>query len=142
VNAFATEHDFVLPKGYVGRDGTVHREGTMRLATGADEILLLEDPRVQRLPAYLIVLLLARVVTRIGTLEQVDAGVVEGLFTEDLAFLQALYNRLNGLGDSAGVCPHCGREVVPGGSPDIPSIASMRRSPTSDAVFIGPTASS
>lgn len=120
MSAFVVEHDFVLPKGYVGEDGTLHRDGTMRLATAADEILLLQDPRVQKLPAYLIVLLLSRVVTRLGTLPEVNAGVVEGVFAEDLAYLQALYNRINGLGDATSVtCPNCehefSTEVVPAG---------------------------
>jgi hypothetical protein len=117
----ATEHEFTLPKGYVAADGALHREGTMRLATAADEILLMQDPRVQKLPAYLIVLLLSRVVVRLGTLPEVNAGTVEGLFAEDLAHLQALYNRINGLdGDGATVCcPNCDHEfsaeVVPSG---------------------------
>jgi hypothetical protein len=146
MTAFAVEHEFVLPKGYVDRDGTLHREGTMRLATAADEILLLEDPRVQRLPAYLIVLVLARVVTRLGTLAEVNAGVIEGMFAEDLAHLQAMYNRVNAL-DAAPerVCPHCGGSLAaepPGGSPATPSNGSARRSPTSDATSTGPTRSS
>jgi hypothetical protein len=147
VTGFAVEHDFVLPKGVIDRDGTLHREGTMRLATAADEILLLEDPRVMRLPAYLIVLLLARVVTRLGTLEEVNAGVVERLFAEDLAYLQALYNRINALDPVLeGRCPHCGgalaAEGPPGGSSATPSNGSARRSPTSDAMSTGPTPSS
>jgi hypothetical protein len=117
--ALVTEHEFELPRGYVDADGTLHREGTMRLATAADEILLLNDPRVQGLPAYLIVLLLARVVVRLGTLRTIDAGVIEGLFAEDLAYLQALYNRINGLGPELVRCPSCehefAAEVVPSG---------------------------
>jgi len=121
VTGFVVEHDFVLPKGYVSEQGTLHRDGTMRLATAADEILLLQDPRVQKLPAYLIVLLLSRVVTRLGTLPEVNAGIVEGLFAEDLAFLQSLYNEINGLGghDEHVTCPNCEyefvTEVVPAG---------------------------
>jgi hypothetical protein len=97
---FFTEHEFELPRGYVDADGNLHRTGLMRLATAADEILPMKDPRVQGLPAYLIVILLARVVTRLGTLPQVHAGVIEGLFAEDLAYLQDLYNRINGLAPS------------------------------------------
>ena len=84
----------------------------MRLATGADEILPMKDPRVQGFPAYLIIVLLARVVVRLGTLPQLNPGIIEGLFSEDLAFLQDLYNRINGL--SAPLmrkCPHCGNAV-------------------------------
>ena len=107
-----TEVPFDLPKGYVDADGTLHRSGAMRLATAADEIYPLRDPRVQNLPAYLIVLLLARVVTRLGDLPEVHPGVIEGLFSEDLAHLQDLYNRINGLTPHAlaVVCPHCGAE--------------------------------
>lgn len=107
-----TEVAFELPKGYVDPDGTLHRTGSMRLATAADEIYPLRDPRVQNWPAYLIVLLLARVITRLGTLGEINAGVVEGLFSQDLAHLQDLYNRINGLTPHvlAVVCPHCGQE--------------------------------
>jgi len=107
---FVTEVEFVLPKGYVDAEGTLHRHGVMRLATAADEIYPLKDPRVQSWPAYLIVILLARVVVRLGRLPRVDAGVIEGLFAEDLAHLQDLYNRVNGLTPRtvSVVCEHCG----------------------------------
>lgn len=92
-----TEHEFELPKGYVDPEGNLQRQGVMRLATAADEILPMRDPRVQGLPAYLIVILLSRVVTRLGNLAEVNPGVIEGLFAEDLAYLQEMYNRINGL---------------------------------------------
>lgn len=106
---FVTEHDFELPKGYVDAEGTLHRRGVMRLATAADEILPMKDPRVTGFPAYLIVLLLSRVVTRLGTLPQVHPGIIEGLFAEDLAHLQQLYNDVNGLAPRrmAVECPAC-----------------------------------
>jgi hypothetical protein len=105
-----TEVSFELPKGYVDEGGTLHRKGTMRLATAADEIYPLKDPRVRNWPAYLIVILLSRVVTRLGTLREINPGVIEGLFSEDLAHLQDLYNRVNGLTPQRiGVeCPECG----------------------------------
>jgi hypothetical protein len=105
-----TEVPFELPKGYVDVEGTLHRAGSMRLATAADEIYPLRDPRVQNWPAYLIILLLTRVVTRLGSLQEINAGVVEGLFSEDLAHLQDLYNRINGLSPRllTVACPHCG----------------------------------
>jgi hypothetical protein len=90
-----TEYDFTLPLGYVDQDGALHREGTMRLATAADEILPLKDPRVRGNDAYLIVILLARVIERLGSVPQVTPKVIEGLFAADLAFLQDLYNRIN-----------------------------------------------
>ncbi len=108
--AFETEYAFVLPRGYVDNAGTLHREGVMRLATAADEILPLRDPRVVGNPGYLTIILLARVVVKLGDLKAVDTKVVEKLFTVDLAYLQDLYQRINQL-DVPGypvVCPHCG----------------------------------
>ncbi len=93
--AFQTEVDFTLPKGYLDGEGTLHREGVMRLATAADEILPIKDPRVQQNPAYLTVIVLARVVTRLGSLPDVNTKIVEGLFASDLDYLQQLYERIN-----------------------------------------------
>src|SRR5712672_3931345 len=92
---FQTEIDFELPKGYVDNAGTLHRRGTMRLATAADEILPLRDPRVQQNEAYLAVIVLARVITRLGSVGEVSTGVIERLFASDLAYLQRLYERFN-----------------------------------------------
>jgi hypothetical protein len=93
---FQTEVEFTLPKGYLDGEGVLHREGVMRLATAADEILPLKDPRVQQNPAYLSIIVLARVVVRLGSRPDVDTRVIEGLFASDLSYLQALYERLNG----------------------------------------------
>lgn len=90
-----TEFEFTLPKGYADETGVLHREGRMRLATAADEILPQKDPRVQQNPAYLGVILLSRVVTSLGTLPAVNPKIIEELFASDFAFLQALYNRIN-----------------------------------------------
>ena len=111
MTVLVTEIDFELPKGYVDAEGNLHRKGVMRLATAADEIYPLKDPRVQNWPAYLIVILLSRVVTRLGGVADVNPGVIESLFSEDLAYLQDLYNRVNGLTPRtvAADCPHCGR---------------------------------
>ena len=92
---FQTEIEFELPKGYLDESGTLHRRGTMRLATAADEILPLRDPRVQQNEAYLAVIVLARVITRLGSLPDVHTGVIEGLFAADLAHLQRLYEKFN-----------------------------------------------
>jgi hypothetical protein len=100
---FQTEFEFTLPCGFLDEEGTLHREGVMRRATAADEILPLKDPRVQKNEAYLVVILLSRVVTRLGALPAINPKVVEGLFATDLAFLQELYNRINRLdGEHAG----------------------------------------
>ncbi|GIE81776.1 hypothetical protein Aph02nite_77260 [Actinoplanes philippinensis] len=115
-----TEFRFELPRGYVDEAGTVHRSGVMRLATARDELVPLRDLRVQENPAYLSVVLLARVVTALGTLPVISDGVVEGLFATDLAFLQDFYRQINAEGHTrAGVvCPHCdtGFEIDLGGS--------------------------
>jgi hypothetical protein len=97
---FQTEIEFELPKGYVDDAGTLHRGGTMRLATAADEILPLRDPRVQQNEAYLAVIVLARVVTRLGTLADIHTGVIENLYAADLAYLQRLYEKFNASDES------------------------------------------
>jgi hypothetical protein len=106
---FQTEFDFTLPCGYLDSTGTLHREGVMRRATAADEILPLKDPRVVKNPSYLIVILLARVVTRLDGVEQVNPKIIEDLYATDLAFLQKLYNRVNNLEEEGtqAVCPSC-----------------------------------
>lgn len=117
-----TEFPFVLPRGYVDNTGTVHRSGVMRLATARDELVPLRDDRVRENPAYLTVVLLGRVVTRLGSITDIHAGVIENLFAADLAFLQDLYRRINQEGQTlaAVTCPACGHEFavdVAGGRP-------------------------
>jgi hypothetical protein len=109
-----TEFRFVLPRGFVDRSGQLHRDGVMRLATARDELVPLLDDRVRENPAYLTVVLLARVVTALGTLPDVNAGVIEGLFATDLAFLQDLYRRINTEGHTRArvVCPACQHEMT------------------------------
>ena len=104
-----TEFPFTLPRGYVDEAGTVHREGTMRLATAEDEIAPLKDPRVQTNPGYLVLILLSRVVTKLGDVESVNPRVIEGLYAADLAFLERLYRTVNENGHTrmAVACPHC-----------------------------------
>jgi hypothetical protein len=124
---FEVEHELLLPMGLIDGDGTLHREGIMRLATAADEILPLQDPRVQRNPAYLSLILLSRVVLRIGGIETITPHTIEGLFAADLAYLQDRYNEINRIGDvDRAICPHCERDLDPeagrlGGSLAIPS---------------------
>lgn len=115
-----TEFPFELPRGYVDEAGMVHRDGVMRLATARDELVPLRDIRVQENPAYLSVVLLGRVITRLGTLPLVHDGIVENMFASDLAFLQDFYRQVNAEGHTrASVrCPHCSEpfEVELGGS--------------------------
>jgi hypothetical protein len=107
-----TEFAFVLPRGYVDDEGTVHRHGVMRLATAKDEIMPLRDSRVRENEAYLTILLLARVITRLGDIESIHPGIIERLFAADLAFLQDLYRRVNQEGHThaAVTCPACGHD--------------------------------
>lgn len=94
--AFRTEAPFELPLGYVDESGVRHRRGIMRLATAADEILPMRDPRVQSNPAYLSIIILSRVVMKLGSLSDVDTQIVERLFTQDFDYLRRLYEELNG----------------------------------------------
>ena len=108
-----TEFEFELPRGYVDANGEVHNRGVMRLANAADEILPLRDPKVQQNPGYLTIILLARVITKLGTLSTVNTRVIEGLFTMDLAYLQDLYQRINmsEMPVYRVTCPHCNQEL-------------------------------
>lgn len=104
-----SEFSFELPRGFLDETGTVHRYGSMRLATARDELAPLVDLRVKDNPAYLSVVLLSMVITRLGTITDVRAEHVERLFASDLAFLQDFYRRINAEGHSraAVTCPHC-----------------------------------
>ena len=105
-----TEFEFDLPRGYVDENGEVHKHGTMRLATAADEILPLRDPRVVSNPGYLTVILLSRVITSLGSLQNIRPNTIEKLFSADLAFLQDMYQRINAMEEltETCVCPECG----------------------------------
>ena len=112
--ALRTEFEFELPRGYVDSSGTVHKHGTMRLATARDELVPLHDDRVRENPAYLTVVLLARVIERLGTLTDVHVGIIENLFASDLAFLQDVYRRINQEGHTRAAldCPSCGHQFT------------------------------
>lgn len=116
--AFQTEIEFTLPRGYMDDGGTLHQEGVMRLATAADEILPLKDPRVQTNPAYLTVILLSRVITKLGGLPDVNPRVIENLYASDVSYLQSLYQRINANGSGTAArrvsCPNCNEEFETG----------------------------
>ena len=95
---FQTECEFTLPKGYVDAEGNLHKKGIMRLATAADEILPIKDPRVQSNPAYLTIILLARVITKFGEIENINTKIIENLWASDLSYLQEFYTSINGNG--------------------------------------------
>lgn len=113
MTAFQTEFPFELPKGYVDSEGNIHKKGVMRLATAADEILPMKDPRVQQNPGYISIILLARVITKLGDISNIDTRVIEHLFTADLAFLQDLYQKINDVEPPKikTACPHCGKKI-------------------------------
>ncbi len=106
-----TEFEFALPRGYVDSDGNLQKSGVMRLATAADEILPLRDPRVKANQAYLVVILLSRVISRLGQLQEVNTKVIEGLFSADLAYLQNFYRQINENGQATiqATCPECNK---------------------------------
>ena len=110
--AFQTEYPFTLPKGYVDSEGTLHRQGVMRLATAKDEIIPLQDYRVQGNRAYLVIVLLSRVIVKLGDIKGPDTDVIENLFSTDLAYLQEFYRRINeeGAPKVHAKCPSCATE--------------------------------
>jgi hypothetical protein len=115
---FKFEYEFVLPKGFVDEQGTVHREGVMRLATAMDEIAPLRDPRVRSNEAYLVIVLLSQVIVKLGALSSITPAMVERMFAVDIAYLQDFYRQINDLeADRITVtCPNCGHtfeESVP-----------------------------
>jgi hypothetical protein len=104
-----TEFPFTLPFGYIDEGGTLHRDGVMRLATARDEIEALGHPRVRTNTAYMCILLLSRVVTRLGSISPVSSETIEGLFSADFVFLQDLFVRVNDVPESTveTECPNC-----------------------------------
>ena len=110
--AFKTQFSFRLPRGYVDENGNLHRDGIMRLATARDEILPLQDYRVQSNRAYLVIVLLSRVITKLGDIKYIDTDIVENLFSTDLAYLQEFYRRINeeGAPKVHAQCPSCKTE--------------------------------
>lgn len=133
MSTIRTEYEFTLPRGYIDAEGQVHRDGLMRLATAADEILPLRDPRVQSNAAYLSVILLSRVITRLGTVDSINPKVVEQMFAADLSYLQDFYNSINrnGAASATVTCPHCQQsfeaEMHSGELWATPSTGSTRR---------------
>jgi len=107
-----TEYEFTLPRGYVDSEGNLHRQGVMRLATAMDEITPMRDMRVKQNQAYLTVVLLSKVITRLGTISNVHTGIIESLFSADFAYLQDFYRRINEAEHVTipAQCPACNHE--------------------------------
>ena len=113
---FQTEVEFMLPKGYLDNEGILHREGVMRLATAADEILPLKDSRVQQNPAYLTVIVLSRVLTRLGSLTDINTKTIERLYASDLNYLQQLYESINGSASESAEPTESSMTIMPNGN--------------------------
>jgi hypothetical protein len=108
-DSLRTEFNFYLPRGLVDSTGIVHRQGMMRLATARDELVAYKHHQVQTYPEYLVLVLLSEVITQLGSLATVSPADLEGLFTQDLAYLRELYNRVNQTGSTKlpAQCPQC-----------------------------------
>ena len=92
-----TEFEFSLPKGYLDEEGNIHCQGIMRLSRARDEIAPLKDLRVKSNPGYATIIILARVIVRLGALEIINSSIIEDFFAEDLNYLQQFYRHINGL---------------------------------------------
>lgn len=128
MDPISTEYPFVLPVGYQGPDGSLYREGVMRLATAGDEIYAMRDHRVQANAAYLTAVLLARVVT-LDKLEVMSTSVIEDLFLRDFSYLQKLYDEINGVDQdgAAAESPLDLRGSLPGNVEALPVQASFTK---------------
>lgn len=106
-----TEYEFTLPKGYVDEQGTLHRRGTMRLATALDEIEALRNPGSKNNPEYQSVILLSRVVSKLEGIDEISPELIGRLFTPDFTYLQNMYETVNKAEDPIirVQCPHCGK---------------------------------
>lgn len=109
-----TVYPFRLPRGYVDGEGTLHREGRMRLATAGDELSALRDPRVKADQSYMATMVLSKVITLLGTLGEVTPEIIEGMFISDVEYLQNMYETINKVEQPQieVTCPHCGRKFT------------------------------
>jgi hypothetical protein len=107
-----TEFEFTLPRGLVLTDNTIHRQGTMRLTTARDELLLERDRTVQDHPLYGDLVMLAAVITRLGSLPEITPAILENLFSVDLAYLREFYNQINQQNQAhiPARCPQCNHQ--------------------------------
>jgi hypothetical protein len=113
------EFDFTLPRGYIDARGSLHRHGTMRLATVRDELAVLHSPQARSHTDYIPILMLARVVVQLGDIKEIDQAIIEGLFTQDYQYLQELFIRLNASTQEVAsteiietTCPRCGAALL------------------------------
>jgi len=113
-NIFYTEFEFNLPRGFIDTRNHVHHKGVMRLATAKDEIFVQKERNVQDNPAYGFLVMLSRVITRLGSLTSVSPKLIEGLVIQDIAYLREFYTRVNQQGDVhiPAQCPHCNAQFT------------------------------
>ncbi|MEC4814786.1 MAG: phage tail assembly protein [Scytonema sp. PMC 1069.18] len=111
-DSLCTEFAFTLPRGLIDAQNRVHRQGIMRLATAKDEILVQKEPKVQENSAYGVLVMLSRVITRLGSLNYVSPDLLENLILPDISYLRELYNRINQQGNAfiPTQCPHCNNQ--------------------------------
>jgi hypothetical protein len=110
---FKTEYEFTLPRGFIDKDGNLHKKGVMRLSTAKDEIAPLQDHRVRTNQAFMIIILLSRVIVKLGDLNSIDSRMVEQFFSIDLDYLQRFYQKINESEntDISFQCPHCSEDI-------------------------------
>jgi len=110
-----TEQAFTLPKGYVDKDGNLHREVVIREITGADQEAML-SPQLRQNPAKMLSALLARVIVRLGTLDRnkIDTGVTSAMFKSDRDFLIMKLKEIDSGPDMEikVECPDCGKKFT------------------------------
>ncbi|MEH1907953.1 MAG: phage tail assembly protein [Nostoc sp.] len=111
-DSLCIEFAFTLPRGLIDAQNRVHRHGVMRLATAKDEILVQKEPKVQENSGYAVLVMLSRVITRLGSFNQVNSDLLEELILPDISYLRELYNRINQQGNALipTQCPHCNTE--------------------------------
>ncbi|WP_310481335.1 phage tail assembly protein [Chamaesiphon sp. VAR_48_metabat_403] len=109
-----TEFSFTLPRGLIDDRQRVNRQGVMRLATAKDEIIVQQDPHVRENPAYGVLIMLSRVITRLGSYTSVTPDLLENLQILDIAFLREYYNQINQQGEAKipTQCPHCNTQFA------------------------------
>ena len=110
-----TEYTYTLPKGYVDKDGNLHREVVIREITGADQESML-SPQLRQNPAKMLSALLARVIVRLGTLEKsrIDTGVTAAMVKSDRDFLIMKLKEID-TGPDMEIkveCPDCGKKFT------------------------------
>ena len=114
MSVISTEVEFTLPIGFVDGDGNLHKNGIMRMATAGDEILPLKDHRVQANQAYLTIIVLSRVIIKLGSLDMINTRNIEDLYAADFTYLQDLYNRINQPPEASEVPPVVEAQSMPG----------------------------